>query len=174
LSVKLEWTGKNDEVERNFKLLGEKVDQPVPQVEVTNVAAVSVATGTATTMTWSTTVHDHGGMKTSTTQLTAKVAGLYMIGTGGRWAANATGCRLLSLRKNGTLSRTGAFHTANVAGQMTWQNATTVDRLAVGDYYEVRVFQDSGGALNFDYVAGTFAPSFWMVRLAGYESGVFS
>lgn len=89
--------------------------------------------------------------------------GNYMIGAVVQFASNATGFRSIFLRKNGTTGL--AFtRTPAVSGVVTVIALSTPGpvALAAGDYVEVLVKQNSGGALNAD-TAGDYSPEFGMV-----------
>jgi len=108
-------------------------------------------------------IHDTA---TNTGRLTCKTAGVYLVTANISWAANPTGARVVSIRKNGTLSVaadervavTEAFHS-------TSHCCSKLLRLAVNDYLEVIVHQMSGGNLNVSYSDGV-SPEFGMTWVA--------
>lgn len=92
-------------------------------------------------------------------------------GKGGKWRfgshvmfpANTTGVRVLQLRKNGTdtvrgsrLSEEGDTGTTHSLGH----GGIDVE-LAAGDYIELMVFQNSGGALDIGAADNELATTFW-------------
>lgn len=97
-------------------------------------------------------------------RLTCKTAGKYLVSFSGRFAADNVGRRMFNLRLN--IAVTIAFEIANaVDGGTHGITITTVVDLAVTDFVDVRVYQDSGGPLNLiSYAADT--PEFMMQRVA--------
>jgi hypothetical protein len=85
----------------------------------------------------------------SPTQLTCVVPGVYHIVANVTWAASTVGVRLLGLRIDGATpvaaSDTNALSLGTAA---TRQSVSGVYQMAVGDYVEVTVYQNTGGALN--------------------------
>ncbi len=102
---------------------------------------------------------------TNPSRLTAPIAGKYDLTAGFFWAGNATGQRQGYMRKNGTdyigvsVVGTGSaiYHAHSLATQIN---------MVAGDYIELQVYQDSGGALSSLYGA-YYAPIFTMARLPG-------
>jgi hypothetical protein len=133
---------------------------------VYNNAALSINNSTLTVLTfnserWDTdTIHSTGS---STSRLTCKTAGRYLISVTVEWANNATGRRGVNLRLNGATVIAVNNETPLSTGA-TGMNTTTVYDLAVNDYVEVQVFQDSGGSLNIN-AGGNYSPEFMMVRI---------
>lgn len=104
------------------------------------------------------TIHDTA---TNNSRLTCKTAGVYAISGNVSFAANATGLRELDILLNGA-TMIASKTVGNVGGTV----ATIVDvgcdyLLAVNDYVELRVYQDSGGALNV-LSTGNYTPEFSM------------
>jgi hypothetical protein len=133
-----------------------------PSCRVTNSANISITDNTLTALTFDTERWDTDGMHTltgSTGRITVATGGKYLIGAHISWADNATGRRQLALRKNGS-TVTAATEQAIVATS-TFQSIATLDLLGPGDYYEVRVFQNSGGPLNVSALTA-LSPEFWM------------
>jgi hypothetical protein len=92
--------------------------------------------------------YDSDGMhstSSNTGRITATTAGLYSVRFNLAFAANATGIRTASLRKNGT-EVTFARTPATSAGIAACGGAFDV-YLAAGDYLELWGTQTSGGAL---------------------------
>lgn len=99
---------------------------------------------------------------TNNSRLTCRYAGKYMVSAAVRWGNNSTGTRRIFLRLNGaTLIASDICPASNEIDQ----TITTLYDLAVNDYVEVVVFQNSGGALNVE-VQSNFSPEFMMVRVA--------
>lgn len=95
---------------------------------------------------------------TTTSRLTCRVAGKYIITTSLSWAANTTGTRVAQLQINGTTNiASDSRPAAATGGAGTDQTLTTLYELAVNDFVELIVSQDSGGALNV-LTSGNFSP----------------
>lgn len=126
-----------------------------PAVTVYRNSNLSLTNNTETVVTWSAAADDNDVMWAggAPTRLTCKTAGLFL-GTSGVWfAANATGQRYGYLRKNGSggVGNAGiksAIRGANAAAASTTLELPFFVQLAVNDYIELIVYQDSGGALN--------------------------
>jgi len=99
----------------------------------------------------------------SNSRLTCQTAGKYLIVANISWAGNAAGYRRLNIWKNGAvwLNQIGA--NAPDAGFLSVECATIYD-LIVGDYVEVRVYQNCGGVLNSSYQVQR-TPHFMMQRI---------
>ena len=142
-----------------------------PCVRVTHNAAQGTTSGTPLTLAFNTERFDQAGGASSTmhdtvtnnSRLTAIYAGVYQISANVEFAANSTGQRQLEIRLNATT--TIAFNELNSssAGSQR-QTATTLYSLAVNDFVEVRVTQNSGGALNVN-TAANYSPEFSMTRV---------
>ena len=103
-------------------------------------------------------IPDQTNTAPSTTKWTAPAAGVLIAYGSAFWAANATGLRLVSVRKNGTSIGTTSTNAASV-GQ-TRMSSTSITRVATGDVIDVDVYQSSGAALNLTNIAlrGYFIP----------------
>jgi len=90
---------------------------------------------------------------TNNSRLVAAETGIYVCYAQATWAANATGRRRLTIRKNSAGSSTGGTQVGRLdipvvpAGQHTSALAAPA-QLTAGDYIEMFVQQTSGGALN--------------------------
>jgi len=113
---------------------------------------------------WDTdTIHDTA---TNNSRLTCKTAGKYLIVGQVRFASNATGVRQVDIRLAGsTTIGSGAMNAAG-GGNVTIMTVATVADLAVNDWVDLAVYQDSGGALNV-LSSGDSSPEFLMVRVGG-------
>lgn len=92
-----------------------------------------------------------GGHSTVTnpSRFTARYPGWYQVSGGAGWVNNATGKRAAWLSKNGTsINGSEQIGPASGTGATTVATRTIEVQLATGDYIELIVFQDSGGALN--------------------------
>jgi hypothetical protein len=126
---------------------------------ITNTTATALAFNSER---WDTNViHD---TVTNNSRLTCKTAGIYQINGNISWATHATGLRILQMKLNGAtiiahntvVSVGGAFQTTMVIG--------TTYQLAVNDYLQLEVYQNSGGALNVE-TGANYSPEFMMTRL---------
>ncbi len=134
---------------------------------VYNNANLSTANATVTILPfnserWDTdAIHD---VAANTTRLTCNTAGKYLITGNISFAANATGTRYAAVRLNGT-TVVGYDQRAAVGGTSnTLITVATVYDLAVSDYVELMVGQDSGGALDVLY-ASAYSPEFSMIKV---------
>lgn len=66
---------------------------------------------------------------------------------GVRWVSNTTGSRLITLFKNGA-SVAGRFSQQSLTGVIDQSGVSADIPVVAGDYFEMIVFQSSGGALN--------------------------
>jgi hypothetical protein len=113
------------------------------------------------------TIHD---LVTNNSRLTCKTAGKYMITASVEFAANATGNRLLELRLNtGGVAQGGTILAADYrsnmgAGVVTRLSVSRQFSMAVNDYVELNVYQDSGGALNLN-ATGSLSPELTMAKV---------
>lgn len=139
----------------------------VPRALVYNSTAQSIPNNTVTIMNFNSETYDTDSIHdnaTNNTRLTCKTAGDYSIGADIIWATNGVGNRLLQALLNGTtvIWDTGIVNLG--AGYQSRQGFLTLPRtLAVNDYVELRVYQDSGGALSIDI--GLILPTFGMFRI---------
>lgn len=108
------------------------------------------------------TIHDNS---TNNTRLTCKTAGSYLIIGSVLFDVNATGQRLLEIRLNGTTLLADQRTNAIAGGTLgTGLTIATQYPLAVNDYVELLVFQNSGSSLNV-LSAGNYTPEFMIVRI---------
>lgn len=98
------------------------------------------------------------------TRLTCRFAGIYVITGHVYWEANAVGSRNFGVYLNGAtlLALQREFGLAAVSCH---QSIATTYKLSVGDFVELRVWQDSGGNLAIG-AAAAYSPEFSMVRVA--------
>jgi hypothetical protein len=118
---------------------------------VTNSIAQSISTSTRTIVTFDTESFDTDGFHSTSTNtgrmtVPAGKAGKYLATAGITFATNATGNRELYLFKNGNFY-SSVFQPGTSAGSTSVPISDTLD-LAVGDYVEVRVEQDSGSTVD--------------------------
>lgn len=139
---------------------------PATSARVFNSTNISTTSGALTALTFDTVRWDDRGLHVAAGKLAANTGGLHVIGANVRFAANATGYRLMQLRVNGTTviafdARLSAGATAETDIQLS-----TMWQLSAGDYVEVLAAQGSGGSLNIE-VAGDYSPEFWLARYSG-------
>lgn len=129
---------------------------------VYNNANISVNNNTVTALTFNSERDDPSAMhstSSNTGRITFAVAGTYAIGCCVRFASNATGYRQVLLVKNGTTPIAQDTRNA-VNGSVTIITMHARYLFIAGDYIEVQVLQNSGGALNVD-TAADYSPEFW-------------
>jgi hypothetical protein len=145
-----------------------------PAVRTYHAANVSITSATVTAIGFATgNRYDQAGGAASTqhstsvnnTRLTCLYAGIYRITAQASFAANATGFRQLSIRLNGTTYIGSQNNPTPSATNPSLLNATTEYALAVNDYVEMTVYQNSGAGLNILFDAN-LSPEFMWVRVA--------
>lgn len=143
-------------------------------VRVTNSATVSIPTGgfgtpiTFDTERWDNPNNDQHSTASNTDRLTCAAPGLYDIGGGVGWTANATGRRSLwiAVTSGGVTTIIALDERPNLGVSFVVpQLVSTQYRLAVGDFVQLVAFQTSGGALTLTKQAN-YSPEFWMAWLA--------
>jgi hypothetical protein len=131
--------------------------QNVPVCTVTRNTSQSATTATWTTISWSAEREDTDAMwavSPNPTRVTVTKAGIYALNFQGSFDASTAGTtRGSRLVKNGSatpLPGTELLHPLpSGSTRLPPVHTSTVERLAVNDYIEVMVYQDSGGALGF-------------------------
>jgi hypothetical protein len=120
----------------------------------TSSTTQSIPNSTNTAITWATEAFDRGGwhstsVNTSRMTVPSGQDGVVDINAGVLFADNSTGLRRIIIAKNGSAMAWNSR--ASSAGVNSNQlNIAVSDDAVAGDYYEVLVQQDSGGALNVD------------------------
>ena len=134
---------------------------------VYNSANISIPHNTNTILTfdserWDTdTIHD---TTTNTSRLTCKTAGKYIISAGVEFSADTAQQRQVKILLNGTTVI--AYHSNDTSNVPTPRFAiSTPYNLAVNDYVEVQVYQNSGSALNV-VAASAYSPEFSIQMIA--------
>lgn len=121
---------------------------------VNRVSNQSVGNGTATFINWDTELWDDGALHDTVT-LNSRITvpsggnvGIWRIDTIIQFTASATGQRTVEIWKNGSVKLAVITVNATAAGVLVLP-LSVIDRApAVGTFYEVKVTQNSGGALN--------------------------
>jgi hypothetical protein len=145
----------------------------MPAVRVFHNASQSITSSTITALAFNSERFDTAGGSASTqhdtvtnnSRLTCRFAGKYMITGQIAWQVSSSGTqRQVGIRVNG--STYIAFLTIQPsASHGSEASIATIYDLAVNDYVQLVVVQDSGGALNVS-AAGNYSPEFSMVRVA--------
>ena len=138
-----------------------------PRARVYHSGAQSILSNIATILLYNSerydtdAIHDNVG---NNSRLTCRTAGAYLFVATQQFATNGTGRREFALRHSG-VTFVGVDERIAVPGAPTAAVVAAFLALAVNDYVEVRVFQDSGAALDIEAVPATSA-EFSMVRIA--------
>jgi len=133
---------------------------------VFNTAAISVPHATYTPLTfdserWDTdAIHD---TTTTTSRLTAKTAGKYLIYGHARFGINSSGHRQVGIRLNGS-TIIGVTMVDATTSELSVISVATHYALAVNDYVELFAYQNSGGSISVDS-ATNHSPEFGMVKI---------
>ncbi|MFC4127381.1 hypothetical protein [Nocardia rhizosphaerae] len=123
----------------------------LPAAAVSRSSAVTVANGADTLVSWNATDWDTlpgGQVQASSTGLTVRAPGLYLVECMWPWAGNGNGRRAVKI----TLNSTGSTGTvlADAVNANSWDNIGKVAgvlNLAAGNILRLLVTQDSGGNL---------------------------
>lgn len=107
------------------------------------------------------TIHD---LVTNNSRLTCKTAGRYQITAQGTFVGNATGIRLMRILLNATDIIAEGTWANQGAGQNVDMSLSTLWDMAVNDYVEMIVFQNSGVGLNLLAVP-KYGPELMMARV---------
>lgn len=142
-----------------------------PCVRAFHSAAQSITTATNTALALNSERFDQAGnvastmhdLVTNNSRLTCRHAGVYEIIGNIEWAANATGVRDVFIRLNNT-TNIAYGRLPSLTAVTAQQEATTHYALAVNDFVELFVFQNSGGGLNVN-ATSAYSPEFSMVRV---------
>lgn len=124
--------------------------RPAARVRNTTGQTISVS-GTASVVSFDSEIFDTGNFWSAAAPTLIKIpeTGIYIFGASGIWAANGTGTRELSFRKNGSLiiqSNDQPVDTATAA-VTPYAHITYQTRLDTGDTLELLARQESGGSL---------------------------
>lgn len=149
-----------------------------PEAIATNVAGTSIPNNTLTLVPMATEDVDTGTSYdgamhdnvTNNSRVVATTAGRYLIEARIAFAANATGRRVISVRKNAAGNPAGGTQAFAVAAANPGVSDLAVCKdsvyqtLSANDYLEVFAIQASGGALTLDTAAGS---NYLHLRLVG-------
>jgi hypothetical protein len=118
----------------------------------------SIPSGTNTPVTWQTAIYDTSGIynPSNPTRLTVP-AGVTKVRLAAQivFGSNATGKRDVLIQKNGSLNydgraTTNALPVTGTSQTMTVNITSPVLEVTQGDYFEILVYQNSGGSLTVD------------------------
>jgi len=116
--------------------------------KVTKSADQTISNSTSTIITWDQEDYDTDGMHdnvTNNSRITIQTPGKYSVMAQFEWTSNSSGKRIIDIFKNGS-----AVGKANYLASGNSQHTISfVGALVEDDILEVRVFQDSGGSLDF-------------------------
>lgn len=137
---------------------------PKPMCRVYRTTAQSIPSATWTAVTFNAERYDTANMhstSSNTSRLTVPsgAAGVYQFTASAVFAANGTGGRLIRLRLNTGLVIGGEFLYPTSGTYLTGMLAVAEYKLSAGDFVEVEVYQDSGGALNLNSFSA-YTPEF--------------
>jgi len=124
-------------------------------VDVRKTTSQSISNATFTLLTWNSEEYDTSSYhdnSTNNSRLTVPTTGYYLITGVIDVAANATGNRLLEIRKNGAggqISYLFSVPPTTAANGFVPQMSYTL-KLTAADYIEAYFYQNSGGSLNVD------------------------
>lgn len=129
----------------------------------------TIGTGSITAVTWDTEDADtqsYHSTSSNTDRITVPKAGNYLFTYHAAFAANTTGQRYFWLAKNGGASdRRGYQLTSASSGDVTAATGALIINLAINDYINMQVYQNSGGNLALNGGATTGFATLSMYRL---------
>jgi hypothetical protein len=126
-------------------------------------AAQSIGNSSATFLNWTSHLWDNGGLHNDVTNNSEIIVptggnvGVWLLQTIVQFAANATGQRTVEIWKNNSNRMAVATLQATAAGVIVIPISVIDVAPAVGDFYQVKVTQNSGGALNASGTDSWFA-----------------
>lgn len=132
-----------------------------PRTRVYNSANISVADATDQALTFNSERYDTDTMHSTaanTSRITFTTAGTYTLKGHVSFAANGTGQRTVKIRVGGTTDIAGQKTGTTSAGTVE-MTVDTEYAFTAGQYAELVVHQNSGGALNV-LAAGNYSPEF--------------
>ncbi len=145
---------------------GVAVSQSRDGVRAVHGSSQTISNNTLTILDYNAEQFDDNDMHdtvTNNSRLTATVAGRYIINTQVRWASNSVGNRIVDILLNGT-TLIARNQVPTNTGAATITTLATIWDMALDDYVETRVFQNSGGNLNVERIA-SHAPEFMMQQV---------
>lgn len=141
----------------------DRVNTRVPACTLHRTADQTIGTGTDTVVNFDAKDDDTDGLHSLTvnnSRITLSRSGRWALGFAGRFAGNATGSRRCQILWNGAVIRAIANWETVTATVQDISTPVLCQRFVAGDFFEVRVFQSSGGDLALQNSAA-FSPYFW-------------
>lgn len=122
---------------------------PPALCQVYNDGAQAIPDSAYTLVAFNRVARDDAGVQSTPTRLTIPTggAGCWRISAFVQWAPNATGIRILTIQHNGVAVGGYDLALGNGTYAMSTNHSVVVDA-AVGDRFEVAVYQNSGGSLG--------------------------
>ena len=140
-----------------------------PRCLVQHSSNQSIANNTITSLLFDTELADTDSMHSTvsnTSRIVAKTPGLYAMFASVQFDGNTSGVRTVSIVLNGSDATTLVTQDAeNLGTNAIKLSCSTIYQLDVDDYVEVRVRQDSGGALDCE--TGVGLPNFRVAWIGG-------
>jgi hypothetical protein len=121
--------------------------------QVTNTSAQSISNGAYTALNFQSEIYDTDGFHdnaTNNTRLTIPTGkgGKYLLTCQANFASNSSGFRAIAIMKNGSASQIAYANSNPISGSsFTYAFSCVVSAVAT-DYFEMNVYQSSGGSLN--------------------------
>lgn len=145
-----------------------------PACKLRKSVAQSIPNATWTSITWDTEDFDQGGLH-STASNTERITiptggdGTYLVIGQIRIAVNATGFRSVRILKNGVASNS-FFCYSSIEANVVDADVTIIKfigfgKLVAGDYIEIQVYQNSGGALNVQVASDSTDTGVGVIKL---------
>lgn len=122
-----------------------------PRVDVYHSTDQSIANATDTALSFDSERYDTDTMHSTVTnnsRVTVNTEGLYTVSAGIEFASNTTGSRQVVIQVNGSSSIAVANTPSGATLGVVRLSTSTTWYASAGDYFQVLVYQDSGGALN--------------------------
>lgn len=129
-------------------------------VKVRKSASQSITHATSAALTWDVDEIDNSAYHSTTVnpdRLIAPKKGKYRLSVNVQWASNSNGVRGLFYTVNGSTQDIYLTMLPTVSGDNTRVGSSVILVLEAGDYFNWRVYQTSGAALNVDTSPITFA-----------------
>jgi len=133
---------------------------------VYNSSNITVPTSTWTALTFNSERWDSDGIhstSSNTSRLTCQTAGKYLVSADIQWAVGATATRIMRVYLNGA-TPVSTVNVGPVSQGYPALNTATVLDLDIGDYIEVKVWQNTGGSKAVS-ASAQHSPEFMMVLL---------
>lgn len=133
-------------------------------VRCSNTGNENINNNSFTALTFDTEQYDNNGMHSllsNLNRITIQTAGEYLIEGFINWTANGTGIRSLKITKNSGLTLLSEIDSSNIgSANSMYMQITAKAKLAVNDYIELYVYQNSGAALACQAGGSGVVPSF--------------